>query len=324
MFAPTSDAGSLRRKRMTENSSGYAAGYRESGSTMRREEGFEGQRMFVLPVETYKDYIDNPQVKRLYLTDVGYFPRAAGHFRERSIGIPENILLYCTEGKGSVWINGREYVLRPGQAFCIPRFRSHYYYADEKEPWSILWVHFAGTDADFYPLADCRIITFTSAHATNRMSFLFDLLFRVLEGTYTLGNFIYISQVLALLLAEIYVREKKEDTDVRNKHVTDMVRYMYTHISEEISLEKLCGQVKLSKSYVNSIFYKCTGHSPVDFLIRIRMREACKLLRMSDAYIYEVARSVGYQDQYYFSRVFKKVVGVSPKEYRENEYFFYQ
>lgn len=82
-------------------------------------------------------------------------------------------------------------------------------YAHSDDLWSILWVHFKGTDACYFPLEDCRIIHFTTEHATNRMQFLFDLLFRVLDGNYTLGNFIYISQVLSLILAETYDREKR-------------------------------------------------------------------------------------------------------------------
>ena len=50
------------------------------------------------------------------------------------------------------------------------------------------------------------------------------------------------------------------------------------------------------------------------------MTEACKLLKSSDVYIYEVAHKLGYQDQYYFSRLFKKVIGVSPKEYQRGHY----
>ena len=98
-------------------------------------------------------------------------------------------------------------------------------------------------------------MTFTSPHAPERMHFLFDTLFRVLEGNYTLGNFIYISQVLVMILAEIYHREKIHTTQEQNKHVTDVIRYMYKHLYENLSLEKSCErEVELSKSYLNAIF----------------------------------------------------------------------
>ena len=79
---------------------------------------------------------------------------------------------------------------------------------------------FQGEDTVHFPLEEGRVISFQSQHATGRMQYLFELLFRVLEGNYTLGNFIYISQVLSLILAETYNREKKDSVPEQNRHVT--------------------------------------------------------------------------------------------------------
>lgn len=289
-----------------------------------REDGFRGERMIVLPIETFSEYMENPLVKRMYLTDVGFFPKADHHYMNRKEGIEEYIFLYCMEGEGTIWVNGKKYVLTENEAFCIPRFQKHCYYSDEKNPWSILWVHFKGEDTQYFPLDDCKIVKFKSSYASNQMMFLFDLLFRVLEGNYTLGNFIYISQVLSIILAETYHREKKEDIVEQNKHVTNIVKYMYRHIGENLYLEDICERFGLSKSYVNAIFLKCTQHAPMEFFTNLKMREACSLLRSSDMYVYEIAQRLGYKDQYYFSRLFKKVVGMSPKEYKDNEIIYYK
>ena len=288
------------------------------------EDGFRGERLIVLPIETFSEYVENPLIKRMYLTDVGFFPKADHHYMNRKEGIEEYIFLYCTEGKGTIWVNGKKYVLSENEAFCIPHFRKHCYYADENSPWSILWVHFKGEDTKYFPLDDCRIVKFKSSHASNRMMFLFDLLFRVLEGNYTVGNFIYISQVLSMVLAETYHREKKGDILEQNKHVTNIVKYMYRHISENLRLEDVCEAFDLSKSYVNSIFLKHTQHAPMVFFTNLKMRQACNMLRDSDMYVYEIAQHLGYKDQYYFSRLFKKVVGISPKEYKNNDFFYYK
>lgn len=287
-------------------------------------EGFKGERMIVLPTEAFQDYVEHPQVRRMYLTDVGFFPEAKNHYRERKDGIEEYILIYCTEGNGVIRVEGREYRLGPNEAFCIPRFRGHRYWACEDNPWSILWVHFKGDDTRYFPLDEKKVITFSSVHEGNRMMFLFELLFRVLDGNYTLGNFIYISQVLSLILAEIYQREKQHSTQEQNRHVTKVVRYMYKHIYENLTLEEIAEEFELSKSYLNAIFQKYTRHSPVDFFINLKMKEACKILRSSDLYIYQVAQKLGYADQYYFSRIFKKVVGISPKEYKNSDYVHYK
>ena len=95
------------------------------------------------------------------------------------------------------------------------------------------------------------------------MQFLSELLFRVLESNYTLGNFIYISQVLEMILSETYYREKHNAT-----------------------LEQVVDEFEMSKSYLNAIFQKYTQHAPMDFFISLKMKRACQLLRASDSYIY--------------------------------------
>ena len=154
--------------------------------------------MIVLPTEAFQDYVEHPQVRRMYLTDVGFFPRARDHYRERKEGIEEYILIYCTEGSGVIWVEGREYQLHPNEAFCIPRFKGHRYWASSEDPWSILWVHFKGEDTKFYPLEKEQVVKMISSNASNRMMFLFELMFKVLDGNYTLGNFIYISQARSM------------------------------------------------------------------------------------------------------------------------------
>lgn len=155
--------------------------------TERKRDGFRGERMIVLPTEAFSDYVRHPLVRRLYLTDVGFFPSAAHHYRERKEGIEEYIFLYCMDGSGQITVEDRTYTLRGEEAFCIPRNRSHCYYASEEDPWSILWVHFKGEDTVHFPLEEGRVISFQSQHATGRMQYLFELLFRVLEETIRWG-----------------------------------------------------------------------------------------------------------------------------------------
>lgn len=285
----------------------------------KKRDGFKGEWMFVLPTEAFQEYMEHPQVRRLYLTDVGFFPHAQQHYRERREGIEEYIFIYCMEGSGTIEL-GREkrIVLKENEAFCIPRYFGHKYYACEQNPWSILWVHFKGEDVGYYPLEECQVVKFQSINSSSRMLSLFELLLQVLGGNYTLGNFIYISQVLSLVLGETYFREKRHTTLKPNKHVTNVIRFMYQHLQENLTLEEVAGEFDFSKSYLHAIFQKYTQHAPMEFYIQLKIKEACKLLRSTDLYIYEIGTRLGYKDQYYFSRIFKKVTGVSPKEYRES------
>lgn len=287
----------------------------------RKKDGFKDEKYIIIPTESFQEYAKHPMIKTLYLTDVGLFPNALNHYREREEGIDEYILIYCLSGEGYIQVENKTYTIKEKNAFCIPRNVKHLYYSNEKNPWSILWVHFKGENTKFFPLEDCKIVNVSFNYANNRIMFLFDLLFRVLERNYTLGNYIYISQVLSLILSEIYFREKVDDTNKQNSHMTMVIRYMYKHMNENLTLEDISKELRLSKSYINAIFKKNAKKAPIEFFIHLKMQEACKLLKSTNMCVYEIGNALGYEDPYYFSRIFKKVVGVSPKFYKNSEYY---
>lgn len=281
----------------------------------QKRDGFKDEKLIVIPTESFASCRDHPLVKTLFLTDVGFFPEAKDHFRERKEGIEEFILLYCTDGKGVIELANEKYELRSNEVFCIPAHTQHSYYADQNDPWSILWVHFKGENTQYFPLNEKRIIGLETPKANDRLQSLFSLLIGVLECNYTLGNFIYTSQLLSVILSEIYYREKSSDIDKQNQYLTKAIRYMYSNMDVELTLDDIANYMKLSKSYLNSIFKTQVQRSPVDFYIHLKMQEACKYFKMTNMLVYEVSKKLGYQDPYYFSRIFKKVIGISPRDY---------
>lgn len=123
-----------------------------------KAEGFRDETYLIVPTESFAEYMEHPLVRGAYLTDVGFFPKAKEHYREREEGADQYILIYCTEGRGIIEVEDKKYHLGRSDAFCIPRNRRHRYYADEEEPWSILWVHFKGETIPYYPVQECRIV----------------------------------------------------------------------------------------------------------------------------------------------------------------------
>ena len=65
----------------------------------QKRDGFKDEQYFIIPTESFKEYLKHPLVKAMCLTDIGFFPKAYHHYREREEGTEEYILLYCTEGK---------------------------------------------------------------------------------------------------------------------------------------------------------------------------------------------------------------------------------
>lgn len=285
--------------------------------SLLKKDGFAGEWMYVLPTESFIDLLKDEKVQRLYLTDVGYFPKARHHYRERPEGIPENIYIYCMDGEGEIELaNGAKISLERNESFCIPAGVGHRYYAREENPWSILWMHFKGTDCHFYPINDCCKVHLGSQNAVSQMFSHFEMLYQALKNDYSLANFMYITDVISLILSSTYLLQQKKQTDQSSDLVTAAIRYMYENIDKNFSLQELADHFCISPSYLSRQFKNTTGHGPIDFFNQIKIDEACKLLRSTDLYIYQICQKLGFTDQYYFSRLFKKKTGLSPRAYK--------
>ena len=97
----------------------------------------------------------------------------------------------------------------------------------------------------------------------------------------------------------------------------EIIDYMNDHLGEKLSLEDVAKQFQVSMGILNVIFQKHTQNPPMRFFINMKMAKACQLLQTTNLRVYEVADEVGYDNQYYFSKLFKKWFGVSPLEYKQ-------
>ena len=92
--------------------------------------------------------------------------------------------------------------------------------------------------------------------------------------------------------------------------------YLEDHLTSDVRLDKLVTLSGLSVSSLNRAFNRAVGLSPAAYHIRLRMRRGAELLRTTDLTVTEIADRCGYDDTNYFSRLFRKTMGVSPREYR--------
>ncbi|MDR4945193.1 response regulator transcription factor [Neobacillus cucumis] len=110
---------------------------------------------------------------------------------------------------------------------------------------------------------------------------------------------------------------KPADKGYDEQLITKALEYIAAHYTENLTLQSVADTVHLSKSYFSLYFKKQTGRNFIDYLIELRIREAKKLLVQKERRIYDVAQVAGFKDVKYFSKVFKKVTGFTPMEYRE-------
>ena|SRR5690348_8000981 len=108
----------------------------------------------------------------------------------------------------------------------------------------------------------------------------------------------------------------KSATARNDQKIVRSIAFMSQHLNERIKMTQFAERAGLSSSYFWALFKQRTGYAPVDFLIRLRMHQACHLLNSSNLTVKAIARAMGYKDSFYFSRLFKSVHGFAPANYR--------
>jgi AraC-like DNA-binding protein len=289
---------------------------------LQLREGFAGQDMFVIPRPILARARQHPLIRPGYPTDIGWFPTAAHHYRDRPRGARQDHLMLCVGGHGHAVIDNQETHLSAGELLIIPRNVSHTYWASEDDPWSIYWVHFLGEDADYYvdriPRSGQPVPVERSAQdeAARLFRYCLDALY---EG-YGLPTLIYAAQSVQYILSLLLFRNQALPMEPRKKSwrssLDSVIEYMQDHLAEPLRLEDFARAAGLSVSHFSELFRTQTGQSPMAYFIHLRVRLACRLLDLSEKPIKVVALETGYRDPYYFSRVFKKAMGISPEKYR--------
>lgn len=288
----------------------------------KQRDGFQGEKLISLPDNIWQKAIsENPVLSHLYLTHIGYFPKASYHFRKRKSGCPDNILIYCVRGKGWYTVNDNLFEVNPNEFFIIPATKESLSYgADKDDPWTIYWIHFGGSDIDtFNQSFDISLLDGPQQIAYNNRGIeLWHTMYQNLEMGYgkeniTKANLCLYHFVSSFLYPDINVNEKKQD---EKDSISNTILFMKSKLAEKLTLEDLAQMNNLSPSHFSLLFKKSTGMSPLDYFIHLKLQQACLQLLTTEIKVKNIAASLGYDDPYYFSRLFKKHMNMSPLQYR--------
>lgn len=288
--------------------------------TMKKKEGFKGQKSIVLPASIKAEIRGNPLTDLLYVTDIGFYPRAEFHYRERPQGCPENVLIYCTSGAGWVEAGHQRFHIRRNMYFIIPSHQAHRYGADGKDPWSVYWVHFSGDKAALFidqAVRPREIDAGIIARKSDRI-LLFNEIYENLSRGFTRENLEYSSICLWHMLGSFrYLSQFQTVTEIKHQDIIEAsIAFMHQNLGEILTLENLSDHAGLSQSHYSLLFRKKTGQTPLGFFTHLKIQHASRLLEFSDIPVKEISYELGISDPYYFSRLFKKVMGQGPREFR--------
>jgi AraC family transcriptional regulator of arabinose operon len=294
----------------------------KSGSEhgQRIREGFPKQRVSVLPASVVKRCESLPIVQLLHVTHIGAFPSAPHHYVERKRGANEAILIYCLKGRGEFELGGVKVEVTAGHAFVIPPGTPHGYRADEVEPWSIFWIHFKGTQlpALMKSLEVTRDSPLVYVPDVNLMREAFEEVYVCLNYHFSDGGLLAMSGELMRLFALLKLHQghfhpQRQSLEQR---IIDSMDFMVRHIDMPLTLAELSTRAGLSVTYYSKLFKGRNSVSPMSWFIARKVSKACELLTETDLSVQEIAMKLGYADPYYFSRIFKKIQGVAPANYR--------
>lgn len=283
------------------------------------KEGFIGQKMIVLPPNIKKSLIKNPLIRNFYLTAIGYYPHAKYHNRERKQGSSEYILLYCIEGKGDIVLGDKKYDLSPNTFFIIPNATPHKYQSSISDPWSIYWIHFTG---DFSDLLFSRY-TNNNAPEISPIPYdekridSFNQIFSILKNSFDTREIEILNIKTFELISSLIYYKNTNPTFFNKDSVAQSIEFMKKNINKTLTIEQLARQQKFSISYYSKIFKAKTGSSPIQYFNELKIQNSCQYLYFTDNTIKEICTDLGMNDPYYFSRLFKNLMGISPEKYRK-------
>jgi len=286
----------------------------------RIREGFPHQRLVIIPANILKRCRALPIVRQLHVTHIGIYPAAPHHYVERREGVEQAILIYCLTGGGSVQLAETTFPMKKGHVVIIPPNVPHIYSADANDPWSIFWIHFDGQELacalESLGIDTCKPVLYVPD--ASMMCEAFEDVLACLNYHYSDAGLLAMTSELTHLLSKIKLHHSNlyQDRQAVEGRVLGTIDFMQRHLDMTLSLEDLATYAGQSESNYGKLFKYRTGQSPMACFIQLKIRKACELLDQSNQSVLSIAKQLGYDDPYYFSRLFKKIQGCSPSHYR--------
>lgn len=232
---------------------------------------------------------------------------------------------YVLSGTGTLMANNskgetRTYSVKSGQGFMIFPGQINTYIADEQLPWKYMWIEFDGLRVkEALSVTDlCKDVPVYHSHSKELREKLADEMLYIVnhpqESSFHLIGHLYL--FLDYLLQSAKSTKLVSSGRMRDYYIKEAINYIEQNFQNNISIEDIAAVCGINRSYFGKIFRNSIGRSPQEFLMNYRMVKATELLKLTSLSIADVGSAVGYENQLHFSRAFKNIYGVSPREWK--------
>lgn len=255
----------------------------------------------------------------IHLQETGSLKALKPHTSRRENLASCLFFLVCS-GSGTLQYGETAYPLHAGDCVFLD-CRKPYSHRTSNDLWSLKWVHFYGPNMSniYDKYTERGGLPAFHPDNTGRYSQLLTELYDLASSSDHIRDMrIYerLTALLTFLMEESWHPEHSRRTSAKKQNLQDIKDYLDEHYMEKISLDFLAEHFYINKFYLTRIFREQFGASVNTYLQQIRITRAKQLLRFTDRTIEDIGTACGIEDANYFSRIFKKIEGVSPGEYR--------
>jgi len=247
-----------------------------------------------------------------------------GKYQKRITGtIQHHELVFFTRGKGSIVIDQKKYPVKEGMLFYICPDVLHTIDLHSEEPVGVLTVHFSYAQVSFNDSkwaikGEVKMLPLHPALELQDYYHIEDIFKKLVESwNAKLPGYEFITKTwLHQLLIAIFQNARKQNQNYSTSlKVEKIIEYMHQNINNRVTLTELSEMVHLSSFYLSRAFRNTTGYSVIEYFNKMKIDKAKELIIEGDKKVKEVAQALGFTDEFYFSRIFKKIEGISPSEF---------
>lgn len=277
-------------------------------------------RYYNIPVPLIEEQKANPLTRDLYFTEIGEIEVEHGTIWCQTEKLENNMLAYCTKGNGILMISDEQIPVSGDQFFIVPKQSNFKFYSVIDANSRFLVFHFNGRNSDLlgkdFSMVRNLIPSVNNLVANREM--LFDEIFNNLSKGFHDENLEYVNFCFGHLLATfIYASKTSDDfADESNPVVRKSIEYMNKNLNLKLSLNQISKEAGYSATYFTTLFKKETNYSPLSYFSHLKIVKACEFLDHTRIKVKEISFTLGYTDPYYFTKDFKKKMGLSPRQYR--------
>lgn len=256
----------------------------------------------------------------IHLQEIGELKAQKPHTSKRE-NLASYLFFMVLDGSGHLEYDGQLFPLRKGDCVFVD-CRKQYAHHSSEDLWTLKWVHFYGPNMNGIYEKYVERGGHPSFHPRDLGAFgnILQELYLLAESSVYVRDmkiFEKLTGLLALLMEESWNPERNTGATSQRRNLQNVKEYLEQHYSEKLTLDNLAETFFINKFYLTRVFKEQFGITVNNYLLQVRITHAKQLLRFTDLSIEKIGQECGMNDANYFTRMFKKIEGSTPGEYRK-------